>query len=135
MTPLLELDDVTVQFGGLKAVSDVDLTIHDGELIGLIGPNGAGKTTVFNLVTGVYAPTSGTIRFDGKSVAGRQPYLITARGIARTFQNIRLFASLSVLDNIRVAARLHNGEGYFSALWRGKGFSNAEAETAYRSSS
>ena len=127
--PLLELEKVTIQFGGLTAVSELSLVIGDGELMGLIGPNGAGKTTAFNLITGVYQPTAGAIRFAGKDTAGTKASRLAGYGIARTFQNIRLFRSLSVLDNIRVAARLHNGEGYFSALWRGKGWQDAEAET------
>ncbi len=128
-TPLLELDKATIKFGGLTAVSEFSLNVGEGELVGLIGPNGAGKTTAFNMITGVYQPTSGQIRFAGKDTLGIKPNRLAALGIARTFQNIRLFASLSVLDNIRVAARLHNGEGYFSALWRGKKFARAEAET------
>ena len=97
----------TIRFGGLTAVSDLDLQIGRNELVGLIGPNGAGKTTVFNLITGVYQPTAGGISFDGQSIAGRKPYRITARGIARTFQNIRLFPSLTVFDNVRAAFHLH----------------------------
>lgn len=127
--PLLELEKATIRFGGLTAVSELSLAIGENQLIGLIGPNGAGKTTAFNMITGVYQPTSGTIRFAGKDTRGIKPNRLAAHGIARTFQNIRLFSSLSVLDNIRVAARLHNGEGYFSALWRGKTWKNAEAET------
>lgn len=127
--PLLELDRATIQFGGLTAVSELTLRVGEGELVGLIGPNGAGKTTAFNIITGVYRPTSGHIRFAGKDTSGMKPNRLAAAGIARTFQNIRLFASLSVLDNIRVAARLHNGEGYFSALWRGKSWKVAETET------
>ena len=128
-SPLLELERITIKFGGLTAVSELNLSIDDGELVGLIGPNGAGKTTAFNMITGVYQPTSGAIRLAGKDTLGIKPNRLAAAGIARTFQNIRLFRSLSVLDNIRVAARLHNGEGYFSALWRGKGWKTAEAET------
>jgi branched-chain amino acid transport system ATP-binding protein len=128
-TPLLELDHATIRFGGLTAVSELDLIIGEGELVGLIGPNGAGKTTAFNMITGVYQPTSGDIRFAGKSTHGIKPNRLAGFGIARTFQNIRLFASLSVLDNIRVGARLHNDQGYFSALWRGKSWKNAEAST------
>src|SRR5438552_4771538 len=103
--PLLALERCTIQFGGLTAVSSLDLRVGGNEMVGLIGPNGAGKTTVFNLITGVYQPTSGRITFLGESAAGR-PYQITARGIARTFQNIRLFASLNVFDNVRVAFHL-----------------------------
>ena len=88
-------------------MSELDLQIGRDDLVGLIGPNGAGKTTVFNLITGVYQPTAAILSFDGQSVVGRKPYQITARGIARTFQNIRLFPSLSVFDNVRVAFHLH----------------------------
>src|ERR1043166_5170435 len=103
---LLQLDRCTIRFGGLTAVSELDLSIGPNELIGLIGPNGAGKTTVFNLMTGVYQPTEGTIQFDGRSILGKRPYDITEHGIARTFQNIRLFQSLTVFDNVRVAFHL-----------------------------
>jgi branched-chain amino acid transport system ATP-binding protein len=125
---LLQMDHVTVRFGGLKAVSELSFHIGDGELVGLIGPNGAGKTTVFNLITGVYQPTAGEISFDGRSVVGHRPYRITARGIARTFQNIRLFESLSVFDNVRCACNMHLSHGIFHALWRQKGFGKEEAE-------
>ena len=124
---LLSLDNVTVQFGGLKAVSEVSFSIAAGELVGLIGPNGAGKTTVFNLITGVYAPAVGKIAFDGKAVAGKRPYLITARGIARTFQNIRLFPSMTVFDNVRCACNMHLKHGISHALWRGAKVAAEEA--------
>ncbi len=127
MSAVLQLEEVTVQFGGLKAVSDLTLQIGESELFGLIGPNGAGKTTVFNLITGVYRPTVGRILFRGKSVAGHRPYRITARGIARTFQNIRLFASLSVYDNVRCACNMRLKHGISHALWRGRGFEDEEA--------
>src|SRR2546421_5312571 len=91
---LLQLRNCTIRFGGLTAVSALDLTVGENELIGLIGPNGAGKTTVFNIITGVYQPTEGEISFGSRSIVGRKPYQITERGIARTFQNIRLFPSL-----------------------------------------
>ena len=126
--PLLQLDNVTVQFGGLKAVGDLSFTVGEGELIGLIGPNGAGKTTVFNLITGVYEPTAGAIHFANKSVVGHRPYKITARGIARTFQNIRLFTSLSVFDNVRTACNLHLRHGISHALARGPRFRAEERE-------
>lgn len=100
---LLKVDQLGIQFGGLKAVQNVELHMNSGELIGLIGPNGAGKTTTFNMLTGVYAPTEGTITFDGKSIGGLDPYKVTRQGISRTFQNIRLFKELSVLDNVKVA--------------------------------
>ena len=124
---LLKLDNVTVQFGGLKAVADVSFEIRERELVGLIGPNGAGKTTIFNLITGVYSPTAGRIEFDGKSVAGRRPYKITARGIARTFQNIRLFPSMTVFDNVRCACNMHLRHGISHALWRGTKVAAEEA--------
>jgi branched-chain amino acid transport system ATP-binding protein len=127
--PLLELQNATIKFGGLTAVSEVSLQVGANELIGLIGPNGAGKTTAFNLITGVYKPTSGHIRFEGECTRGIKPSKLAKLGIARTFQNIRLFGSLSVIDNIRVAARLHNPQGYFGALWRGKAWKQCEAET------
>ncbi|MDI1319313.1 MAG: ABC transporter ATP-binding protein [bacterium] len=107
MTALLQLDQVTIRFGGLTAVNAVDLTINENELIGVIGPNGAGKTTLFNLITGVYQPTEGAVSFRGRPVAGLKPYQIAGLGIARTFQNIRLFGSLSVIDNVRAAMNLH----------------------------
>jgi branched-chain amino acid transport system ATP-binding protein len=126
--PLLQLENVTVQFGGLKAVSDLSFVIGKGELVGLIGPNGAGKTTVFNLVTGVYQPTSGKITFAGRSVLRSRPYKITARGIARTFQNIRLFNSLSVFDNVRTACNMHLRHGISHALLRGPKVMREERE-------
>src|ERR1700736_6347558 len=116
---LLQVDHCTIRFGGLTAVSDFVLEIGNRELVGLIGPNGAGKTTVFNLITGVYQPTSGAIRFDGKSVIGHRPYKITARGNTRTFQNIRLFSSLTVFDNVRTACNMHLKHGILYALLRG----------------
>jgi len=128
MSALLQLDNVTVQFGGLKAVSEVSFNIAENELVGLIGPNGAGKTTVFNLITGVYRPTAGKITFAGKAVGGHQAYKITARGIARTFQNIRLFASLTVFDNVRTACNMHLKHGISHALLRGSRFHKEERE-------
>lgn len=125
--PRLQLDAVTIRFGGLTAVSDVSLTVADRELAGLIGPNGAGKTTLFNLVTAVYQPTVGKIRLAGEPTDRLEPHQLTARGVARTFQNIRLFPSLSVLDNVRVAARLHCPHGIRQSLWRGAAFRASEA--------
>jgi len=132
MSSLLQLDKATIRFGGLTAVSELDLSIGHNELVGLIGPNGAGKTTAFNLITGVYQPTSGGIVFDGKSIVGSKPYLITARGIARTFQNIRLFPSLSVFDNVRAVFHLHLRGDIRHALWRGKGYHAEEKSIADR---
>jgi len=125
---LLRVENCTIRFGGLTAVSDLDLHVAEHELIGLIGPNGAGKTTVFNLITGVYCPTEGDIKFLGHSIAGRKPYQITSHGIARTFQNIRLFPSLTVFDNVRVAFHLHLKSGIRRALWRGAAFSQEERQ-------
>jgi len=126
MPALLQLDMVTIRFGGLTAVSEVNLQIGAHELVGLIGPNGAGKTTVFNLVTGVYQPTEGAINFNGSPTARLKPHQLTRRGIARTFQNIRLFASMSVFDNVRAAVQLHRPHGIRDALWRGRGFREGE---------
>lgn len=106
---LLELKDITMCFGGLTAVNSFNLKLQPGELVGLIGPNGAGKTTVFNVITGVYRPTAGQVRLSGEDITGFRPDIITKRGIARTFQNIRLFGSLTVLDNVLVAQHLHLG--------------------------
>lgn len=122
MSAILELNKITIQFGGLKAVSELDLVIGERQMVGLIGPNGAGKTTVFNLMTGVYEPTEGEILFEGKNIHGRPPFEITAHGIARTFQNIRLFGSLSVFDNVRTAFTRHQRHGILNALWRGGSF-------------
>ena len=97
---LLDLQDVSIVFGGLRAVSNLTMHIDEGELVGLIGPNGAGKTTAFNMITGVYLPTEGQIYFDGKLINGKKSYQVTQMGMARTFQNIRLFSELSVLDNV-----------------------------------
>ena len=130
--PLLQLDQATIRFGGLTAVNAVDLALVPGKLHGLIGPNGAGKTTLFNLITGVYAPSSGALTFDGKPLAGLRPDRITALGIARTFQNIRLFPGLSVFDNVRVACNLHRATSPFQALVRGKTFRADEAAIAAR---
>ena len=115
---LLKIDKLTKEFGGLKAVSNFNMEINQGELIGLIGPNGAGKTTAFNLMTGVYEPTSGKMEFDGKSLIGLKPYQVTQRGIARTFQNIRLFADLTVLDNVKIAYHFHVKYGVAESVLR-----------------
>lgn len=126
-SPLLELQYCGIQFGGLKAVDGVNFSMEKGDLLGLIGPNGAGKTTIFNLITGIYEPTSGKVFLEGTDLANVASSKIAAKGIARTFQNIRLFPSLSVADNIRVAARLHTQHGFLHALGRGKSFAKEEA--------
>jgi branched-chain amino acid transport system ATP-binding protein len=107
MTPLLELDRVGLAFGGLHALRDLELTLDEGEIVSVIGPNGAGKTTVFNLITGIYEPTSGDIRFAGESVVGKQPFKITRLGIARTFQSLRLFLNMTVKENVMAATYGH----------------------------
>ena len=107
---LLEVRDLGISFGGLRAVDEVNIKIEKGALVGLIGPNGAGKTTVFNMLTGVYRPTDGAIRLDGENVVGKKPFEINKMGIARTFQNIRLFGKLSVLDNVKLG--FHNDVTY-----------------------
>jgi branched-chain amino acid transport system ATP-binding protein len=131
-TPLLQLTDVTIRFGGLTAVSGVSATVGERELVGLIGPNGAGKTTVFNLITGVYQPTEGRIEFAGEPTAKLRPFELTERGIARTFQNIRLFPSLTVFDNVRVAFHLHLAHDAVHSLTRGPKFQREEVELRER---
>lgn len=130
---LLELDNCTKQFGGLKAVSGVSLNVEPRSLVGLIGPNGAGKTTVFNLITGVYQPTSGAIRLAGKNLAGMTPSQIAASGISRTFQNIRLFPDLTVLENVRIACHVRTQSTLVDALLRTRRHYRAEQEILDRS--
>jgi len=124
--PILALEQVTMQFGGLKAVADLDLTIAEGELVGLIGPNGAGKTTVFNVITGVYAPTAGELRLLGRSIRGLRPHAIAHRGVSRTFQNIRLFGSRCCRDNISIAAHQHATATLLDAVVRNRRFERDE---------
>ena len=128
MNPLLEMYNINHSFNGLKAISDFNLALHAGEIVGLIGPNGAGKTTVFNLVTGVYKPSRGEIFFNGVSLNGKKPHSVTGLGIARTFQNIRLFTEMTVIENIKVA--YHSGRKYslFSAFLANKNFWKHEKE-------
>lgn len=129
---LLEVKELTKNFGGLAAVSNVDFAIEENELVGLIGPNGAGKTTFFNLLTGVYVPTEGTIELeiDNKKVLlnGKAPYKITDLGLARTFQNIRLFKELTVIDNVLIAMHSTMGESTFHSLLRTPTYYRKEAE-------
>jgi branched-chain amino acid transport system ATP-binding protein len=115
---LLEVRHCTVAFAGLRAVSEVDLTVHAGAVVGLIGPNGAGKTTVFNMLTGIYPPTSGEVRFAGESLAGKKPPQINRMGIARTFQNIRLFANLSAFENVLLCCHATLRSGLVAAALR-----------------
>jgi len=114
--------------GGLWAVRDFDIAVHEGQLAGLIGPNGAGKTTVFNMISALISVTSGDITFQGKNLVGMPPHAITQLGIGRTFQNIRIFPRLSVLDNVRVALHPHAGYGLGSAIWQGGSFHSKERE-------
>ncbi|MFT5680612.1 MAG: branched-chain amino acid transport system ATP-binding protein [Myxococcota bacterium] len=125
--PVLEVAGVTKRFGGLTAVSNFSITLSPGELVGLIGPNGAGKTTVFNLITGVYTPTEGTIAVCGTDTAGLTPDRITALGIARTFQNIRLFDEMTVLENVKTAYNLRSDYGLIDAIFRTRRFKEQEA--------
>jgi branched-chain amino acid transport system ATP-binding protein len=118
MTSLLSMDKVTKRFGGLVAVGDLDIQIARGELVGLIGPNGAGKTTAFNLLMGVYVPSEGQILFDGKIVNGNKPYRVAAMGVARTFQNIRLFRGLTALENVKIASHLKTKAGLLASVLR-----------------
>ncbi len=115
---LLEVDHVTLRFGGVVALNDVHFDIRRGEILGLIGPNGAGKTTCFNAMTGVYTPTSGEIRFDGTTISGRKPHKINQLGIARTFQNIRLFPEMSALENVMVGCDARHKTSVVGALFR-----------------
>jgi branched-chain amino acid transport system ATP-binding protein len=130
--PLLTLNKVTKRFGGLAAVQDVDLQIWPREIISIIGPNGAGKTTVFNLITGIYRPTSGDVLINGKSIAGLNPDQVLVRGIARTFQNIRLFNNMTVLENVLVGQHTQLKANVLGSLFRTPGVVHEEAEARKR---
>jgi branched-chain amino acid transport system ATP-binding protein len=125
---VLEITNLNRYFGGLKAVSNFNMTLNTGELVGLIGPNGAGKTTVFNVITGMYKPSGGSIKFKGQEISNLKPHQIAQRGIARTFQNIRLFSSLSVLDNIRIAYNYKVNYGVASAIFHSRKFAESEQQ-------
>jgi branched-chain amino acid transport system ATP-binding protein len=127
-SPLLEVDNVTLRFGGVLALDQVSFAIREGEIFGLIGPNGAGKTTCFNAMTGIYRPTAGDIRFTGKRVTGLRKHEITCMGIARTFQNIRLFPEMTALENVMVGADAHHKTSVLSALFRLPRHRREEAE-------
>jgi len=129
---LLEVDDVTIRFGGLTALDSVTFDIREGEILGLIGPNGAGKTTCFNVMTGVYQATSGQVRFDGKRLANLKRHQITRLGMARTFQNIRLFKSMTVLENVMVGADAHSKVGFWDAVLRTPRHRRTESEATTR---
>jgi branched-chain amino acid transport system ATP-binding protein len=126
--PVLKAEHLGISFGGLKAVSDFNMEIWPGELVGLIGPNGAGKTTVFNLLTGVYKPTEGGIYLYGKMINGMRPHETVAAGIARTFQNIRLFSQMSVIDNVKAAFTKDIKYGFGAAIFRTPGYWRTEKE-------
>jgi branched-chain amino acid transport system ATP-binding protein len=126
--PILEVRGLTQRFGGLTAISDFNVKLEKNELSGLIGPNGAGKTTVFNLVSGFYQPTEGEILIGGKPTAGLKPHKVTALGVARTFQNIRLWNEMSVIDNIRVAQHSRLGYGFFHSAIRSRRYLQREAQ-------
>jgi len=124
---LLTIDSLTQRFGGLQAVSEFSVEMKGGELMGLIGPNGAGKTTIFNLISGFYQPTEGTITMDGSPTAGLKPHQVTSLGVARTFQNIRLWHDMTVLDNIRIAQHYRLGYSAMDSIIRGKKYREREA--------
>ena len=128
---LLEVERLSVRFGGLTAVDELDFHVEAGALVALIGPNGAGKTTAFNVITGVYAPSAGSVRFDGREIGGRAPHRISGAGIARTFQNIRLFRSLTALENVRAALIGHERSGLRDVL-RGAAWRRRERELEAR---
>ncbi len=130
--PVLEVKDLTKLFGGLRAVANFDITIRPGELVGLIGPNGAGKTTIFNMITSVYSPTQGTVSFMGERIDGLAPHVVNQLGIARTFQNIRLFPNLTVLDNVRIAYHQHADYGFFDSALHTPKFRVKEQELTER---
>ena len=129
MKRLVEANNATMQFGGLKAVNDVTIHIDEGEIVALIGPNGAGKTTFFNMLTGIYAPTSGEMKFDSVSVSGKKPNAICKMGIARTFQNIRLFSNMTALENVMVGRHSRTLAGPLGALFRTPKFRKEEQRT------
>ena len=126
MAELLKVDNVSMIFGGLRAVSNLSMYINKGELIGLIGPNGAGKTTAFNMITGVYTPSEGDVYFNGVKSSGKKSYQVTQLGMARTFQNIRLFSELSVIDNVKIAYNMHVTYNLVDAIIRDKKYLNEE---------
>lgn len=129
---LLDIDDVTITFGGITALSQLNFHVDEGEIVSVIGPNGAGKTTFFNTITGLASPDTGDIRFEGESILGIDPNEITRRGIARTFQNVRLFPNMSVLDNIKVSQHCRTTQRVVGPLFRTKAFKQEEEEIRER---
>ena len=132
MTELLSCRSVSKAFGGIQALSDIGFSIHEGEIYGLIGPNGAGKTTLFNVLTGIYTPDKGSIEFEGTQLAGLKPNLIVRRGIARTFQNIRLFPNLSALENVMIGRHVRTKAGVLGAIFRNSATRDEEADIEAR---
>lgn len=127
---ILKTTNLTMRFGGIKAVTQFDYELAEGSISALIGPNGAGKTTVFNMLTGVYEPTEGQVQFRGSTLNGLKPYEIAALGVARTFQNIRLFKNLTVLDNVRIGCDIRDRHGLLTSVLQGAGFLANERQTA-----
>ncbi len=132
MTKLLEIDQLSVTFGGLDALKDLDFHVDEGEIVGVIGPNGAGKTTFFNMISGMVRPTSGDIRFEGESLIGLDPNQVAQRGIARTFQNVRLFPNMTILENVMVSQHCRTRQGMFGALFNTRSFKDEEADIRAR---
>ncbi len=126
---MLETRGLTKNFGGLRAINDINLTVTAGEILGIIGPNGAGKTTLFNLITGFLQPTGGEVLFEGKNIAGNKPHTIAELGVARTFQLDRIFHDFTVLQNVVVASRLHAGIGFWEAIFNTSGYRRKHVNT------
>jgi len=124
---LLDIEDLSVTFGGLDALKNLNFHVDEGEIVSVIGPNGAGKTTFFNLISGMVQPSAGDIRFEGRSIVGLDPNQVTALGIGRTFQNVRLFANMTILENVMVAQHCRTKQGAFGALFQTKAFKEEEA--------
>jgi branched-chain amino acid transport system ATP-binding protein len=135
MANILEVQGLTKRFGGLIAVNNVDLAVQEGAIVSVIGPNGAGKTTIFNMITGVYKPDGGNLTFDGQSIKGKRPDQITAAGMCRTFQNIRLFHNMSVIENVMVGAHTNARATTWGALFRSRHFKESEEETRRKAQS
>nr|MBP6685190.1 ABC transporter ATP-binding protein [Leucobacter sp.] len=125
---LLEVQDLAVSFGGIKAVAGLSFSVHEGEIVSVIGPNGAGKTSAFNCISGFYRPNEGTVIFDGEPVTRRKPSYITTRGMARTFQNVRLFSDMSVLENVKTGMHSHLGQNVFDAMLHTPRYKRSEAQ-------
>ena len=128
MTRLLDIEELSVTFGGLHALRDLNFHVDEGEIVGVIGPNGAGKTTFFNMISGMVTPTGGDILFEGESLIGLDPNQITQRGIARTFQNVRLFAQMTILENVMVSQHCRTKQGVLGSLFNTAGFRSEERD-------